>query len=261
MVTITYVIDPSKRSALDYITPISAILTGLVFVIGTAYAIISYQTVEGGYDFFNQFFSDLGVRNDYTIDNVTKYAPDNPEIFNFSVILSGVFILPFFGTVYRQMRNVSVISKVFFRLAILLGMISGILMIGVGVFDLSYEEPIWFLDHQLVVAVFLITVSATSVLWLLGVLTSKQLPYKNSGWLILDVILIVMAIIFVVINLIHHTTSLKVEDMPFFNAYPIEAYQKFLAYTFFLYYSLIVGIRLLLTKYDNTPQVTAKVVY
>ena len=64
--------------------------------------------------------------------------------------------------------------------------------------------------------------------------------------------LIILAFL-TIINLADGMDLFYVKDIAFLNIYSVQAYQKIIAFLFFMYYGLIVGVRLTKTKYDNTP--------
>lgn len=252
---VEYVWDRNKRQFLDFVPPISILVAGLVFIIGTAIAIFLYSTPNGKYQFFNQYFSELGVRHNY-IDpsrGTTVYAPQYHEIFNLSLIVSGFLVIPFFPFTYRQMRNRSRISRYLFLISIFFGTMSGPLLICVGIFDLSVSPTSFYLDHHFWAAALYLFISLASVFWLLGITFAKDLPYQSSKVIFVDYILILILMVNIIVSFIDNIGLVKLDKIPLFNKLPIEAYQKFIAYTFFIYYGLIVGLRLLNTKYDNTP--------
>jgi hypothetical protein len=257
-----YVWDKSKRQFADFIPPVSIFIAGIVFIFGTLWAVFDYNTVLGDYDFLDQFFSELGTRKDYlkvNNDGTTEqaYAPERPEIFNLSLIIAGFVMIPFFPFTYRQMRNDSKNSRRFFLGSIIVGAFTGPLMVLVGLIDLSVEETNFLTDHHFWAASLYIAISFTSILWLVAITLARDLPYKTSKAIFLDYILIFFSLVVVAVSLLDNLNLMSVQEIPYFNELPIEAYQKFMAYLFFIYYGLIVGTRLSLVKYDNTPVLVA----
>lgn len=250
--------DKSKRQFADFIPPVSVFIAGIIFIFGTLWAVLDYNTVLGSYDFLEQFFSELGVRKDYLKthnDGSTEqaYAPENPEIFNYSLILSGFIMIPFFPFAYRQMRNKSRISRGAFLLSITTGAFTGPFLVGVGLIDLSVENTDILTNHHFWAFSLYLLISLTSIFWIIGITFAKDLPYRSSKAIFLDYILILVLLVNVAVSLFENLDIMAVSDMPYFNEFPVEAYQKFMAYLFFIYYALIVGTRLSLVKYDNTP--------
>lgn len=253
-----FVWDKGKRQFADFIPPVSIFIAGIIFIFGTLYAVYDYETILGGYDFLEQFFSELGVRDDYlkTHNDLTTeqaYAPNNPEIFNFSLILAGFIMIPFFPFTYRQMRNKSRISRLSFLLAITFGAFTGPFLVGVGLVDLSVENTDILSNHHFWAFSLYLLISLASIFWLIGLTFAKGLPYRTSKLIFLDYILILVLLVNVAVSLLDNLGMMAVDDMPYFSELPVEAYQKFMAYLFFIYYGLIVGTRLSLVKFDNTP--------
>ncbi|MCE7734560.1 MAG: hypothetical protein GPJ54_06765 [Candidatus Heimdallarchaeota archaeon] len=250
--------DKNKRQFADFIPPVSGFIAGIIFIFGTLWAVFDYNTVLGGYDFLEQFFSELGVRNDYLKthnDGTTEqaYAPVNPEIFNLSLIFAGFIMIPFFPFSYRQMRNKSRISRGSFLLAITFGAFAGPFLVGVGLVDLSVENTDILSNHHFWAFSLYLLISLASIFWLIGITFAKDLPYRTSKLIFLDYLLILALLANVTVSLLDNLEIVAVGDVPYFSEYPVEAYQKFMAYLFFFYYALIVGTRLSLVKYDNTP--------
>lgn len=250
-----YVWDKSKRQKKDFIPPISILIAGLAFLVGTGLAILWYETPNGKYKFFDQFFSELGVRSDYIRENSTElvFAPQNPELFNLSLIVSGFFVIFFFPFTYRQMRNRRIFSRWMFLISIFFGALTGPLFMLVGFVDLSVVQTSFATDHHFWAGLLYIFISIAGFFWLLGITFSKDLPYHSTKWIFVDYLLIILLNVSIFISLLDNLGLVPLDNIPFFNAFNIEVYQKFMAFTFFVYYGLIVGIRLLNTKYDNTP--------
>lgn len=258
----TYKIKEEERTFFDFIPPFSILVGGLVFIIGTLTSIYLYRTPNGGYDFFHQFFSELGVRYDYTAildggGTEHRYAPENPEIFNFSLIVTGMLMMPFFLFSYRQMRNENRFSTLMLLISIVSGILAGPFLMGVGMFDLSHVGSNPWDEHGFWVAILYILLTLISITWLFMLLTARNLPYRTeTKWIYMDYLFLLVLIVFTVINLVDGLDLYFVKDMPYFNVFPVETYQKLIAYIFFGYFGLVVGVRLSNTKYDNTPVVT-----
>ncbi len=256
-----YHLKEEDRTFFDYIPPFSILVGGLIFIIGTLTAIYLYRTPNGGYDFFGQFFSELGIRYDYTAildDGSTelRYAPDNPEIFNYSLMATGVLMIPFFLFSYRQMRNENLFSNFMLLIATVAGMAAGPFLIGVGMFDLSHVGPNPWDEHGFWVAILYILITIVAVTWMLLIITSRNLPYRTeTKWIYMDYIFLMVLVVLTILNIIDGLDLIFVKDIPYVNTFPIETYQKIIAYLFFTYFGLVVGVRLSKTKYDNTPVV------
>ena len=249
-----YQIKQTDRQLSDYIPPVSVLLGGIIFLVGTISAIFLYETPNGKYQFLDQFFSELGIRNNYVDDNsIQKYAPSNPDLFNMTLYASGFLMIPFFMFTFRQMRNDNRFSNLSLIIATTSGVLAGPSMIGVGIFDLSFSASQIYQEHFFYVVPLYVFITITSILWMIMLTFSSNLPYRKTKWIVLDYIFLITLTIFTILNLTDSSDLLKVEDIPLLNAYPIEAYQKLIAYLFFMYYGLVVGFRLTKTKYDNTP--------
>jgi hypothetical membrane protein len=243
-----------ERTLMDRIPPFSILVGGIIFLVGTITAILIYETPNGGYDFLNQFFSELGIRKDYQAESEFRYAPDNPGLFNISLWISGLLLAYFFIFSFRQMRNNDRFSNFLLFLATLTGITTGFMLMGVGAFDLSNESDILWQTHGFWVVGLYLLLTITSVLWYFMLLFSTNLPYRDkTKWIFLDYLFLVILTILTILNITDATSILDVGDIPILDQYPIEAYQKIIAYLFFMYYGLVVGGRLSKTKYDNTP--------
>jgi hypothetical membrane protein len=256
----TYAIKEEDRQFLDYIPPVSIFLGGIIFLAGTIAAILLYHTPNGGYQFFDQFFSELGVRHDYVAElsdggTEQRYAPSNPEIFNVTLFAAGFLMIPFFMFTYRQMRNSNRFSNFLLVLATLSGVAAGPMLIGVGIFDLSYPANVFWQEHGFWSASLYLLITITSILWFVMLLTSSNLPYRTTKWIWLDYLFLLVLTVITVLNFTDGFGVLNISDIPYLQEYPIETYQKLIAYLFFIYYGLVVGTRLTKTKYDNTPVV------
>ena len=254
----TYVIKEDERTLADFIPPVSILMGGIIFLLGTFTAIALYKTPNGGYDFFNQFFSELGVRKDYVeilSDGTTerRYAPPYPDLFNFTLVLTGILMIPFFAFSFRQMRNESDFSTGALWLSIVMGILAGPMLIGVGLFDLSYPSTTFWQEHGFWVANLYLLITGISILWFFMLVKARNLPYKTTKWIWVDYFLLFFLGIFTLVNLIDGLKIYLVKDIPLMNIYPVETYQKLIAYLFFIYFGLVVGVRLTKTKYDNTP--------
>ena len=253
-----YIIKDKKRQFLDFIPPVSILLGGLIFIVGTVLAMVWYQTPKGGYQFFDQFFSELGLRNNYTaiLDNggtEFRYAPQNPELFNISLFAAGTLMMFFFAFSFRQMRNANRPSTFFLLIASLSGIAAGPMLIGVGLFDLGYPGDVFWQEHGFWTGFLYIFITVTSICWFIMLLSSRDLPYRKTKWILFDYLFLLVLVFLTIINLLDGMDLVFVKDIAYLNTYSVETYQKSIAYLFFLYYGLIVGVRLTKTKYDNTP--------
>ncbi len=239
----------------DHIPPISIIISSFVFFVGTFMAMYLYDTPNGGYNFADQFFSELGVRSEYfdPDNSETVYPPKDPEIFNYTLLFSGYTSLAFFPFTWRQMRNDSKFSRFCFGLAIMFGTLAGPVLVGVGLIDLSVVETAKITDHHFWAALLYLFIGLTSLFWLIGLYKADHLPYKkDANWMKLEYFYLAIYIVIVIFNLIVSGFDLDIEDTGGINILSIEGYQKVMAYMFFFYF-FYVGMKLAREKYDNTP--------
>ncbi len=242
------------RQWADHIPPITIIISSFVFFVGTFMAIYLYDTPNGGYNFADQFFSELGVRENYVNDSLEDvYKPDNPEIFNYTLLFTGYVGLPFFPFTWRQMRNGSGFSKFCFGTAIMFGTLMGPVIVGVGLIDLSVEETARITDHHFWAALLYLFIGLTSLFWLMGLFKADQLPYKkHANWMKVEYLYLGIYIVIVIFSLVVSVFDLDIDDISGINTLSIEGYQKVMAYMFFFYF-FYVGMKLANEKYDNTP--------
>lgn len=250
-----YKLREDDREFADLLPPLSILIAGIIFLVGTTVAILLYKTPNGGYNFFEQYFSELGLRFNYTTtDGEFRYATEHPDIFNYTLYASGFLMIWFFLFSYRQMRNARRISRFFLFLSTISGMVAGPFLIGVGVFDLGNPGLNFWEMHGFWTGLLYLLLTTTSIFWYLMLLTSKNLPYRhNTRWIWLDYLFLIALSFFTILNLVDGIGLMKIVDTPYVNIFSVETYQKFIAYVFFMYYGLVVGIRLSKTKYDNTP--------
>ncbi|MHA2255862.1 MAG: hypothetical protein ACXAAM_07310, partial [Candidatus Heimdallarchaeaceae archaeon] len=81
-----------KQIDLKKLSLISAFLAMAVFIIGTTISMLVYPN----YSFMEQFLSELGTRVSISFEGGELTKALYPEIFNVSLIITGVFLLPFF---------------------------------------------------------------------------------------------------------------------------------------------------------------------
>lgn len=254
-----YQLKEEDRQFLDYLPPVSIFLAGLIFIGGTILAIILYHTPNGSYQFIHQFFSELGLRHDYTAtlhDSTTeiRYAPLHPDIFNITLYMTGFLVMPFFLFSYRQMRNNNRVSNLLLLLATFGGFMGGPVLIGVGIFDISVSGDAFWKSHTFWVGWLYGLITLTSIMWYAMLLTSNNLPYRDkTKWIWLDYTFLIVLVFLTLLNMADGVDFIIADNIPLINSFPIEFYQKLIAYIYFIYYGLIVGGRLSKTKYDNTP--------
>ena len=106
---------------------ISGIIGFIVFILFTGTAISLFP----GYDIINQFFSDLGS------------GGIGASIFNSGLMIAGIFFAIFFLGLHVYLKKYLEIEKqepIFVKVAIFLGFLSAICLIGVGILPSSYSH-------------------------------------------------------------------------------------------------------------------------
>ena len=200
-----------------------------VFIVGSTTAII----LEQKYNFNKQFLSELGVR--YTpsssADSTLRRALF-PEVFNITLIVTGLLISPFFIGVYITLKPEKLIQKIFFLGTAVVGIFSGITLSLVGVFDLGY----FYYAHMIVTGLFYMGAMVTSLLWGLGVIfLSKDSPYKMSKiWKIEPLTVSII----VGLGLITSTFAQSYPEI--FGFITLALYQKIFVYALFALMTLII---------------------
>ncbi len=206
----------------------SLFIATALFIIGNIIAIIFYD----GYEFFNQFFSELGSRADVMDEDGNMWPKaEYPEIFNISLYITAVFMVPFFVFLPSQFRSLE--SKIIVPiLTAVSGIISSIYLILVGVYDMGL-----YLDKHIEVAlnlylgiIFTITLFGISL-----ILLPEDDKYRKHYSLRLDMIFIVLTFVITGIN--------YMQEVPdFISIIPRATFQKIMPYTFLPYLTLY-GIR------------------
>lgn len=110
----------------------SAFGMAIVFLVSTGIAIAGMQN----YGIFSNYLSDLGVKSAQSM------------FFNYGMILTGIFLIIFFNSLKRFLQSIQSV------IGIVSGTISGIGLIGVGLFPENIEP-----EHSIVSAIFFITAS------------------------------------------------------------------------------------------------------
>ncbi len=213
---------------------ISSFLAIFAYLIGTTVAMLTYPD----YSFMNQFLSDLGVRIDFaSSEGWSIIKAPYPEIFNVSLILTGVFFIPFFISTYFILKPKKILRKIIQIIVSLSGVVSGGFLICVGIFDAGT-----FIDQHIISALgvyYCLIISC--LLWGIGVLSlSKENYYKKTKLWIVDPIASFVGILIGVIN-----TGLFNLDEVFVGRLSMAFYQKMLAYVFILLFGYVT-VRLFL---------------
>ena len=211
----------------------SGFTAAFIFLLGTTIAILLYPD----YSFFTQFISELGVRKDIFIQGTWLYRAPHPEALNITLILTGIFFLPLFPSLYFFFNPKENWRKILFILISLGGIVAGIFLSLVGVFDAGL-----FLDQHVIVALgSYFSSTAILFLWGLVIITlEKHSPYKSSFLWIIDPIICLLGVFVGIVNtglfdLIQYVGG--IDSLAF--------YQKSLAYLFVILFSY-VGIRMII---------------
>ncbi len=210
-----------------------------VFVVGSTTAMI----MERKYKFDKQFLSDLGIRYT-TVGAGAKLASAHfPEVFNITLIVTGLLISPFFFGVYKTLKPEKKYQKFFFIGTSIMGVFSGISLALVGVFDLGY----FYYAHMLVAGLFYVGAMITALSWGIGVLLlDKNSPYKQSKIWIIDPI---MSVFILFVGLINSTLGQAFPEIFGFISMPL--YQKIYVYVIFVLMSVIIIRFFLLLKKEK----------
>jgi hypothetical protein len=254
-----------KRTFEDTIPFISVMLGSLIFVGGTIIAMVLYDSQNGSYDVLDQFFSELGTRYLYEDPaGFNNYPAEDPQIFNYVLVLSGFLMMPFFPLTWRQMNNGSKSSRWGFRFAITFGTLSAPALIGVGLIDLSVPHFSLLTNHYTWAFLLYLLITLTLIAWAFALkMSDGELPYKKeSKHIDTEIIIALLIALLMVASLVYHVyTALEqktvaveqteVQESSSLDWFPIEVFQKLMAYLFFIYY-FFVGMKLMNPKYDNT---------
>lgn len=217
---------------------ILAFIAIIVFIVGSTVAMV----IGARYDFYEQFFSELGVRvnfKPYKGYKVRK-APF-PEIFNSTIIITGLLLSPLFPSLYKKINPERKKEKIILKLTIFSGIITCISLALVGVFDFGS----FFYAHLAVAGTFYFSAMFTCLFWSIFLLVSdERFTYKNSFLWLFDPIVSLFAIT------VGSITSGLVDLFPdFFDFVEPAIYQKVFVYTiFFLICLICVRFSILLIK-------------
>lgn len=204
----------------------------ITFALGNIIAIILYPN----YSFSGNSFSDLGIRQDtfFPETNAFVSAAPYPEIFNVTLYICGLLIIPFFIAAYSVLKDNNN-NNIFLLISGITGLSIGPLLIGVGVYDMAKD-----LDaHGDFATTLMMMIGFTSLFWALGVVfLGRESEYKQFRTWYLDP-LFAFFIMFVTWVLVWGKPNvILLKNISF------QVYQKMVALSFIPYYS-IVGLRLL----------------
>ena len=160
-------------------------------------------------------------------------------MFNISLFAAGTLMVLFFMFTYRQMRNSNRPSNFFLLIASLSGIATGPMLIGVGLFDLGYPAETFWQEHGFWTGLLYILITVTSLCWFIMLLIARDLPYRTTKWILVDYLFLLLLAFLTIINLADGLDISHVKDIAYLNTYSIQAYQKVIAYLFFLYYGLL----------------------
>jgi hypothetical membrane protein len=241
-----FVIKENKDKILK-VCVISAFISIAFFIVGTTIAMLVYPD----YSFLEQFFSELGIREDITFpEGGSLEKVQYPEIFNVSLILSGIFLIPFFPALMIAIEPKGIINKILTSLTALSGVTGSMFLLCVGVFDAGK-----FIDPHIVAALGLYyTIIITCLLWGVSVLfLNRDSPYKKSKLWIIDPFASAVGILIGVIN----TGFLGIYEW-FVGILTMAFYQKALAYVFIIFFGYVaIRLMFILNKPDKTEKIAS----
>jgi len=217
---------------------ISGYAAAFVFLVGTTVAMLIYP----GYSFFNQFISELGVRQDIFIEGNWLVRALYPEALNVTLITTGLLFFPFFPSLYFLLEPKQLWRKMLILFISLGGLVGGAFLSLVGVFDVG----MFLVPHVVVALGCYIALTVVYVLWgILVVTLEKESLYKRSRLWIIDPIVCLLGLFIGVVNtglfnLIHYVGG--IESLAF--------YQKSLAYLFVILFCY-VGVRMIILVKKN----------
>ena len=218
---------------------ISALIAITIFVIGTSIAMIVFTN----YSFTNDYFSELGIRGDPSqgcpcgISNLS--VAEYPEIFNITIILTGIFLLPFFPIMFLILNPKGAYRKLLPILVVVSGISTSLFLSFVGVFDAGY----FYDEHTFTTYGLYYCIIVTCLAWGLSILfLNKDSPYKQSRLWIIDPLVSLAGLFIGVIN----ARIFGLSDI-FTQFLPITFYQKLLAYLFMIFFGF-VSIRSIMIK-------------
>jgi len=213
----------------------------VIFLIGSTIAMV----ISAKYEFFNEFFSELGVRTEFKVNKgYTIHKAPFPEIFNITIMVTGVLLTPFFIAINKKLNPQRKKEKILLRLTVFTGVSSGITLVTVGIFDFGT----FYFAHLVVAGSFYFSVMLTGLFWSLGLLViDKNSVYKKSKLWIIDIF--ISAFIIAVGLFVGVFANIYPEIIEFI---AIAFYQKVFVYAaFFLLGMVAVRISLIIRKESN----------
>lgn len=216
---------------------IAGVAAIIVFIVGTTAAMIAYPD----YRFFTQYFSELGI-NEEIVPNEEYVIPkiSHSDIFNISLILTGILLIPFFPSAYLALQPEGKLPKTFLLFVIISGIMTSLFMFGIAVFDARN-----FLHKHIMAAVGLYyCLMATCFMWGMGILfLDGNSPYKQSKMWIIDPIACASGIAIGLIN----TRAIRLHRL-FLDKFTYAFCQKILVYGF-IFFLGYMGIRLMIVNH------------
>lgn len=202
-----------------------------VFLIGSTVAILTYPN----YSMSGNYFSDAGLRIDtVSEDRGLVEAHPYPEIFNVTLYILSIFLLPF-TILISSFFTKSEDSKYLFRLATIPGIFISIGLVGVGIWDWGNDLD----THGDAARLAMGSIGALFILWTLGVMTlPSDSAYKQFKSWKLDPFVTFLIIFFT------YTQVWGIPKIPLIEDVPSQVYQKLVPYTTIPYLSF-VGYRLM----------------
>jgi len=197
-----------------------------IFLIGSTIAILTYPD----YSMTDNYFSDTGLRIDYLTEDRGKVkAHPYPEIFNVTLYLLAIFLLPFtllISTFFSREDD----NKYFFTLATIPGAMISPTLIGVGIWDFGND----FNAHLLAARLTMGSIGLFFLLWTLGVINlpapSKYKQFKSWKF---DPIITILIMFFT------YTQVWGIPGIPLIREVPGQVYQKLVPYTTIPYLSFV----------------------
>ena len=174
--------------------------------------------------------SSSGQRVTYTREGITYYPAPFPEVFNVTLIITGILWLPFFATAFAMLKDNGK-STFLLALTAITGTLSGPFLIGVGIYDVGT----YFDNHVFFAKNLYLSIAVTSILWALSIISlNKDSEYKKSKWQI-DIVISLIISALMVINYFG-----KQPPVYPLSKIPIPTYQKTVAYLYIGYFAVVV---------------------
>ncbi|NHI93888.1 MAG: hypothetical protein EAX96_15475 [Candidatus Lokiarchaeota archaeon] len=168
------------------------IIGGIQFIVVTLIAMFFYP---GGYNFFFNYFSTLGV----TVTSPTHTLPNVPNVISFimffmAIIIAGIVIIPFFiiiRTLFKDEKKMNIIAWI----GSIVGIISAPFLMGVAIFPGNlFPGPTGL--HSISAKSFFIIFALAIIIYSVAILLNKNYP---NGYAIFSMIIAVVAIAYAII--------------------------------------------------------------